>query len=57
LAKQEMDKPRVAQSAAELHRTLVRRWRRTLLRTGFTEQQAGGLIVAKLLYIRGSLRG
>ena len=39
------------------HRDVLRSWRRKLLASGFTERQAAGLIIAKLLYIRGKLRG
>jgi hypothetical protein len=46
-----------ARSIGEFQRELVRRWRRALLRRGFTEGQAAYLIMVKLLYIRGSLRG
>jgi hypothetical protein len=45
-----------ARSAGEPNRALWRSWRRRLLARGFTEQQVSGLIVLKLVYLRGSLR-
>ena len=36
---------------------LMLAWRRRLLATGFSEQQTLHLIFAKLLYVRGQLRG
>ena len=44
-----------ARSATELRRALLRSWRRTPLRKGFTEGQVAGLIIVKLLYLRGSI--
>ena len=44
-------------SVDEFQVELFRSWRRDLLARGFTEGQVSGLIVAKLLYIRGSIRG
>ena len=41
----------------ERYRQLVRRWRLILRVGGFTDEQAGRLIFAKLLYSRGKLRG
>ena len=54
---QEPTGDRAGGSPGERYRQLVRRWRLILRVDGFTDEQAGRLIVAKLLYIRGKLRG
>ena len=41
----------------ELRREQIRRWRRELSGREFTDVQAARLILAKFLYLRGSLNG
>lgn len=41
----------------QMQRAMIRQWKHALLAQDFTEDQAARLILAKFLYIRGSLRG
>ena len=48
---------RDTRTVGQLQREMIRRWRRALRARGFTDEQAGHLVVAKLLHLRGRLRG
>ena len=47
----------VARSKRKLERVLIRIWRVELQARGFTDRQAARLVMVKLLYLRGHLRG
>jgi hypothetical protein len=47
---------RARQPLEELYRELIHTWGEQLHQEGFSEEQAARLILAKLCYIRGSLR-
>jgi hypothetical protein len=48
---------RSGQPVDELQRVRIRRWLRELSAQEFTDAEAARLVLATLLYLRGSLRG